>query len=103
MNLMDGSVELARDIRRQQGFAVYTLGNERIEVAVIPELGAKLISLKDLRTGREWMWHPGPAPLLFRNRPGDDFSKSPLAGADECLQRLFRQYEVLFRTLDHNE
>jgi len=38
-------------VRHEQGFAVYVLGNDRIEIAVVPELGARIISLKDLRTG----------------------------------------------------
>jgi len=72
-------------MRHEQGFEVYVLSNEYVELAVVPELGAKIISLKDLRTGREWMWHP-PGPLkLFQNVPGDAFSQSPLTGADECL------------------
>ncbi|MGH7977606.1 MAG: hypothetical protein ACREDS_09230 [Limisphaerales bacterium] len=72
-------------LRQQQGFAVYVLNNEEIELAVVPELGAKIISLKSLRTGREWLWHPPDGLKLFRNRDGDDFSKSPLAGIDECF------------------
>jgi len=72
-------------VRRFQGFDVYHLSNEEVELAVVPELGAKLISLKDLRTGREWMWHPPGGLKLFRNRASDDFSCSPLAGMDECL------------------
>ncbi len=72
-------------VRRHQGFEVYMLSTEKVELAVVPELGAKIISLIDLRTGREWMWHPPGGLKLFRNRPGDAFSQSPLAGADECL------------------
>jgi len=72
-------------VRSLQGFEVYHLGNEEVELAVVPELGAKIISLKDLRTGREWMSHPPGGLKLFRNNPGDDFSQSPLAGMDECL------------------
>ncbi|MEY2466147.1 MAG: hypothetical protein QOD03_668 [Verrucomicrobiota bacterium] len=72
-------------VRQQQGFKVYVLNNEEVELAVVPELGAKIISLKNLRTGREWMWHPADGLKLFWNRPGDDFSRSPLVGADECL------------------
>lgn len=72
-------------IRKEQAFDVYVLGNERIELAVVPELGARMISLKNLRTGREWMWHPPGGPKLFRNRRGDDFSRGPLVGMDECL------------------
>lgn len=72
-------------VQLQQGFEVYVLSNEEVELAVVPELGAKIISVKNLRTGREWMWHPPGGPKLFANRPGDDFSRSPLIGADECL------------------
>lgn len=72
-------------VRGEQGFEVYVLSNQELEVAVVPELGAKIISLKNLRTGRDWMWHPRTGLKLFRNRPGDDFSASPLAGVDECL------------------
>lgn len=72
-------------VRQRQGFDVYLLGNEELEIAVVPELGAKIVSLKSLRTGREWLWHPPGGLKLFRNHLGDDFSRSPLAGVDECL------------------
>jgi galactose mutarotase-like enzyme len=71
--------------RREQGFTVYTLSNQAVEIAVVPELGAKIISLKSQRTGREWMWHPAGGLTLFKNSAGDDFSLSPLVGTDECL------------------
>ena len=72
-------------VRSEQGFEVYSLENEEIELAVVPKLGAKIISLKNLRTGREWLWHPPGGLRLFQNRAGDDFSRSPLVGIDECL------------------
>ena len=72
-------------IRREQGFEIYVLRNKHTELAVVPELGARIISLKDLRTGREWLWHPRGTLKLFRNRVGEDFSQSPLAGMDECF------------------
>jgi galactose mutarotase-like enzyme len=72
-------------VRREEGFDIYWLSNEKVEVAVVPELGAKIISVKDRRADREWMWHPHHGPVLFYNRPGDDFFRSPLVGMDECL------------------
>jgi galactose mutarotase-like enzyme len=72
-------------VRQEQGFDVYALSNDKVEVAVVPELGAKIISIKNRSTGREWMWHPSDGLALFHNRPGDDFSNSPLIGVDECL------------------
>jgi hypothetical protein len=74
-----------QSVRKEQGFEVYTLNNGEIEISIVPELGAKIISLKNLRTGREWLWHPPDGLRLFRNRNGDDFSESPLVGIDECL------------------
>jgi galactose mutarotase-like enzyme len=71
--------------RQFQGFTVYVLANEEVELSVVPELGAKIISLKDRRTRREWLWHPKDGLRLFKNRPHDDFSTSPLVGTDECL------------------
>jgi galactose mutarotase-like enzyme len=81
MNALGNGIE----VRQEQGFDLYVLGNREIEVAVVPELGAKIISLKNLRSGREWMWHPDGGLKLFRNRPEDDFAASPLVGLDECL------------------
>ena len=73
------------EVRDEQGFAVHVLRNEQVELVVVPELGARIISLKNLRSGREWMWHPPGGLKLFRNRAGDDFASGPLAGMDECL------------------
>ena len=71
--------------RDVQGFEAYVLRNESIELAVVPELGAKVVSLKNLRTGRDWMASPSTERKLFRNRSGDDFAASTLVGWDECL------------------
>jgi hypothetical protein len=72
-------------IQQFQGFAVHTLRSEMVSLSVVPELGAKIISLKDLCTRREWLWHPRNNLELFRNKPRDAFSDSPLVGMDECL------------------
>jgi hypothetical protein len=71
--------------REFQGFEIHVFSNEGVELAMVPELGAKIISLKNLRTGRQWLWHPKDHVHLFKNQPSDSFSTSPLAGIDECL------------------
>lgn len=81
MNVVGNSYE----VKREQGFAVYVLANQEVEVAVVPELGARIITLRDLRTGRDWLWHPPGDMKLFRNFPGDPFERSPLVGVDECF------------------
>jgi len=68
-----------------QGFTAHVIASDDVELVVVPALGAKIISLKNLRTGREWLWHPKDELKLFRNHPRDDFSASPLTGIDECL------------------
>ncbi|HWW01188.1 MAG TPA: hypothetical protein VNZ64_15945 [Candidatus Acidoferrum sp.] len=103
MDMMDKCFELGREIRLEQGFEVYVLGNERLRVAVVPELGAKVISLKNLRTGREWMWHPAGGLKLFRNCLGDDFSESPLVGVDECLPTIAACAWQGCKLTDHGE
>src|ERR1041385_3849854 len=72
-------------IRNDQGFEVFTLANNEIELGVVPELGGRIVSLKNLRTRREWLWHPLGGRKLFRNQAGDSFERSPLVGMDECL------------------
>jgi hypothetical protein len=86
--VIDESVE--GEIRSLQGFAVHVLKNPCVELGVVPALGARIISLVDRRTGREWMWHPRAGLKLFTNRPDDDFSISPLAGMDDCVPTISR-------------
>lgn len=69
----------------EQDFIKAGLRNDRVEVVVLPELGAKVLSLRNLRSGREWMWAP-PEGARFRKLPlGTPFEESSLTGADECL------------------
>jgi len=79
---MGNSTALLSD---ESGFAVYGLRSPSTEIHVAPELGSKIISLKNLETGREWMWRPPGSFRLFRNELGDPFERSTLVGADECL------------------
>ena len=68
-----------------QGFRLFSLESGDVVVKVIPELGAKILSLQSKSTGREWMWSSSSPVKLHRNRLGDLFTQSTLAGADECL------------------
>jgi hypothetical protein len=85
MSLISHDSTVRNEVRTLQNFKCYILSNQEVQIAVVPELGAKIISLRNLQTGREWLWHPNNELTLFRNHQGDDFSKSPLAGIDECL------------------
>ena len=80
------SAQTTKTFRRsEQGFDVFGLRNEAVELALVPELGAKVILLRNLVTGYEWMWHPPTGMKLFRNQLGDDFAASTRTGWDECL------------------
>ena len=52
-------------IKREQGFRLYSMCNEEIELVIVPELGARIVSLKNLRTGRELMNVFRPSRLAF--------------------------------------
>ena len=69
---------------KEGDFEICGLCNEFVEITVLPELGGRILSLRDRRSGREWMDRP-EGQALFRNDYGDDFSKGTFAGADECL------------------
>lgn len=61
------------------------LHNDHVELVVLPEIGAKVSSLKNLRSGREWMWTP-PEGANYEKLPlGTPFEESSLVGADECV------------------
>ena len=69
----------------RDGFELFVLSNSHVELSVTPALGAKVVSLRNLRSGREWLWHPASGLKLFRSQPGEDFSGSTLVGWDECV------------------
>jgi len=75
---------------QEQGFAVVGLRTDAAELAMVPALGGRVVSLRSRRTGREWCWHQPRRGWLWPNRPGDDFGASPQAGVDECLPSVAR-------------
>ena len=80
---MSGAAEYFRS--ELDGFAACGLRNQKLELVVVPALGANIVSLRSLASGREWMWRrPDPA-RLFANAWGDAFPGSPLRGAVECI------------------
>lgn len=71
--------------RTEQNFPVIGLRTATAELAMVPALGGRIISLRSRRTGREWCWHQPRPDWLWVNQPGDSFGLSPQAGVDECL------------------
>ncbi len=99
---MHASIAVAR-LETVQGFALARLSNASVSITVVPALGAKLLSLCSLLTGREWLWRPADDDHLFASQWGDDFVSGTLTGADECLPTI-GACRVGGRTLpDHGE
>jgi galactose mutarotase-like enzyme len=71
--------------RQENGFTVISLANAYVAVEIVPQLGARLLSLRNRRTHEEWMWRPTDSRPLARHPLGLAFEHSTLAGADECL------------------
>lgn len=68
-----------------QEWTLVGLRSESAEIVVMPEVGAKVFSLKNLRSGREWMWTPPEGAVFERLTLRTPFEESSLVGADECL------------------
>lgn len=67
------------------GFRAIELANDAISLVVVPDLGAKIVSLRNVASGREWCWHPGDKRELFANDYGVSFGDSTHVGIDECF------------------
>lgn len=64
------------------------LGNEAMEVTIVPLLGGRIDSLKDLRKGssREWIWHPEGYTRRERHLEiGANFDDAWCGGFDEIF------------------
>lgn len=68
-------------------FAIHTLSNETVAVSLAPELGGRIVSLRDRVSGREWLdgWAPAGKRRIWRPTDPSDFETGPGAGIDECL------------------
>lgn len=68
-------------------FTIHTLRNDAISVAMAPELGGRIVSLRDRISGREWLdgWAPARKRRIWQPMDPADFGTGPGAGLDECL------------------
>ena len=69
------------------GFAVHTISDEGVSVSMVPELGGRIVSIKDRISKREWLdgWSPARKRRLWVPEDPSDFESGPGAGIDECL------------------
>lgn len=92
-------------VRRVSGHAIHTLANAKVSLSIAPEFGARVVSLRDLASGREWMdgWSPAAARRLHPPRDPENYLTSPLAGIDECLPTIGRCVVAGRDIPDHGE
>jgi galactose mutarotase-like enzyme len=70
---------------RVEGFDGIQIQTGVIGLTLLPELGGKVSSLYDLRTGREWLWRH-PRYLYKRLPPGRSYvAEADTGGWDECF------------------
>ena len=85
------------------GFELLGLRSTGVEIAIVPQLGGKILSLKNRGSGREWMWRRPDGRRLFASRPGDPFETGTMCGADDCLPTI-AACEIAGRPIpDHGE
>ena len=68
-----------------EGFNNLSIQTGVMELSMVPELGGKINSLRDSRTGREWLWrHPR---FIYKHVPhGSSYTaQSDTGGWDECF------------------
>ncbi len=58
--------------------------SDEIAVELLPEVGAKITSLRNLATGREWLWH-NPAKPIVAPPYGGLFRDYDISGYDDCF------------------
>lgn len=80
------STEITRQCR--DGFDVVGLRNADLELQAVPALGGRIISLRDRRADREWIWEPPSNPPLRTAALGDSFARSGHTGIDDCIPTL---------------
>lgn len=78
----------ARHTRIRVGdFEIHTLANDAVSLSIAPELGGRIVSLRDRISRREWLdgWAPVSKRRIWRPTDPANFETGPGAGLDECL------------------
>jgi galactose mutarotase-like enzyme len=78
---------MALVVRReeQEGFEVVRVETGPIGLALIPALGGKIASLRDNRSGREWLWRHPRLPYQQEGPDASYVERADTGGWDECF------------------
>lgn len=67
------------------GISAWALENVAARVVIVPEMGAKIVSLFDKRAGHEWLVGPMPGRAVRPVAYGAPFTEQDMAGWDEMF------------------
>jgi galactose mutarotase-like enzyme len=67
------------------GFDAIHLDNGLLALALVPALGGKISSLRDLRSGREWLWRHPRMPYRRVAPDASYVAEADTGGWDECF------------------
>ncbi len=70
-------------LTKWHGFEAYSLENDRILIQIVPRLGAKIVSLYDKRSEREWL--APPIRTVKQTEYGQSFVDQDMSGWDEMF------------------
>jgi galactose mutarotase-like enzyme len=98
-------MRVIHNLAKVAGFEIHTLSNEYVSITIAPELGGRIVSLKHLESGREWLdgWEPAANRRISRPSDPADFETGPGAGLDECLPTVLPCMLGGARLGDHGE
>jgi galactose mutarotase-like enzyme len=66
-------------------FSALAAENPSVAVTMLPELGGKLVSLRDLRTEHEWLWRSDRLKLSRQPHGASYIQQADVGGWDECF------------------
>ncbi|MGH2367554.1 MAG: hypothetical protein ACRDI2_05090 [Chloroflexota bacterium] len=72
------------DETRVDGLRALALEGEAVRLVVVPEVGAKIVSCLDRRTGHEYLWRNPWVPIVRPDYAGP-FERYDISGWDECF------------------
>lgn len=78
------------EYRAADGFRRVVVGNDVIRCEFMPELGAKLAQIHDLRTGRGWLWRHPRMPYSQVASTASYVDEADTGGWDECFPTVGR-------------
>ena len=78
-----------------QGFRALHIANQVLSLTIIPDLGGKISSMRDLRNGREWLWTNPQLPYRQHDYGTSYVQEADTGGWDECFPTVSACYYPL--------